>query len=723
MKKIIDETKNVRSYSPKRVAESNYKFSIPIYQRLFEWNKETIYTLLDGILVSMVKNKTEDYYVGMLTSTKIENNELVLVDGQQRFTVMTLLAITFMHSNLQSEKWRNFLLINGEARLDFESRDSDIEFLKKIASEKSFYKDVLKYTNTDVMDIPQKLSCINKKMAAGLNYIKSYLNSINEQLRRLEYGKEYSPDICNKMSSFIYEHLKFFITQLPDYETKDLNLYFERMNSAGKNLESYEILKVNMLERIHKEHPKDYKYYVKAWDVVADMDTRVFIRRSGKKEKATTFRKRCLAALEIIRNPKPIKGMFKKGDDNCVINAAFSKSDDQQEVEFGSRRNTIRAIIRRELEVKAPSDDDHRDVPFISLLTFPRFLLQVLYYFSYYKITDNECKKNVKNEEDFKVNEFFNESNLLSTFDQYLSEDQYLDFVDTMFALRVLYDFYVIRIKSNDDSYTLLMSRGLSGDFSDDDDNDDDSKIDFAKLRVFQSMLYVNSVNVTYYRWLPGLLHFVYKAISCGANKDRVAPIKLLEHLKELDNNTHIEDLNDKSDDKNLDTLSYRFIDRYWFWRLDYYLWERVVEDNNKNLNNQIAKNYRFRRNRSIEHLHPQNENNNEKWNDALKVNSFYNLAMISSSFNSTQSNDSVRIKFARIADTVNDLESLKLYDMYISANKMENRWTPTMAQKHGERMIQILIDSFPDIQENKGIREQLENIKRNNNDLMNKID
>ena len=733
MVKTIDKIKDVvKTYTPKIVAGGASVFSIPIYQRLFEWNKDTIDTLLDGILVSMLKNDNADYYVGMLTSTKIENNLLKLVDGQQRFTVMILIAITFMYRNIEPYKWREFLLFKNGPRLDFESRDSDIEFLKKIINDKTFYSEILEYASSKNKEIPKAVACINKKMAVGLYCIKSYLDSINEQLIRLEYKDKYSEDICKRMSKYIFEHLKFFITQLPDYEAKDLNLYFERMNSAGKNLESHEILKVKMLDKIHKKHRIDYKYFVKAWDTVADMDTRVFIRRSGrKKENATNFRKRCLAALNIIRSKEPVRGIFKYGDDQSVVNAAFKKDDNNADIASSTQgTKSIKSIIRGKLEEKAPSDDDHRDVPFISLLTFPSFLLQALYYYSRYHLTEEHCKahnlKSVNNPGEFKVNEFFNESNLLSTFKHYLPEDKYLDFVNKLFALRVLYDFYVIRIKNNDDSYTLLMSRGLRGDSSNDDESDDDNRIEFAKLREFESMLYVNSVNVSYYRWLPELLHYVYDEVPANtANRDSVEPNEFLNRLKKIDNSIHKNDLEDKkSNEENLDIFSYRFIDRYWFWRLDYYLWECVVDERIESLDKRIdkgtVKSFRFRRNRSIEHLHPQNESNNEKWNNKKIINSFFNLAMISQGFNSTQSNDSVRIKFARIADTINDLESIKMYDMYICANKKEDQWTPDLAKNHGERMMDILINSFPDTTDDYAeIRQKLNEIKINNSKLM----
>ena len=98
---------------------------------------------------------------------------LKLVDGQQRFTVMTLMAITFMHSNCHGDNWKKFLLLNEKLRLDFESRESDVKFLNEITVKKESYDRVLDYARLEMKAIPEGLPFINKKMAAGLYYISS----------------------------------------------------------------------------------------------------------------------------------------------------------------------------------------------------------------------------------------------------------------------------------------------------------------------------------------------------------------------------------------------------------------------------------------------------------------------------------------------------------------------------------------------------------------------
>ncbi len=168
-------------------------------------------------------------------------------------------------------------------------------------------------------------------------------------------------------------------------------------------------------------------------------------------------------------------------------------------------------------------------------------------------------------------------------------------------------------------------------------------------------------------------------------------------------------------------TLRYRQIDRYWFRALDYILWEQVVDktSSRQSFDNLLAdvkleagnveaiKAYRFRRNRSIEHLHPQNPPQDQETKEWLEDrdqkkdlvrDSFGNLAMISASFNSAQGNDSVGVKFARVQDTqlpAQTLESIKLLTMFRAA-KDETGWTTDRAKTHGEAMYKLLTAVYP---------------------------
>lgn len=76
----------------------------------------------------------------------------------------------------------------------------------------------------------------------------------------------------------------------------------------------------------------------------------------------------------------------------------------------------------------------------------------------------------------------------------------------------------------------------------------------------------------------------------------------------------------------------------------------------------------------------------------------FGNLAMISQSFNSQQSDDPVTIKFARISDQAHNhaLQSLKLYRMYLDAKGSPDGWTIDKMKSHQQKMFELLTKTFP---------------------------
>ena len=258
-------------------------------------------------------------------------------------------------------------------------------------------------------------------------------------------------------------------------------------------------------------------------------------------------------------------------------------------------------------------------------------------------------------------------------------------FYKNLYLIRLLLDRYVIRVEKEDrkNTYRLRLT--------------DEETITEDELRLiqYQSMLYVSTPA---HKWLAPYLNWL---MDLETNvREGLTASTLLDKLKEIDNNQ----IHKESDLKLVDDMVYdKGIERYWFWRLDYYLWERRKEKDENgtyrffNVKEQnVVDAYVFRANRSIEHLHPQNQTNNEKW-DEKDVNSFGNLAMISASFNSQQSNKSVEEKFGRIKKQLKskELESLKMYKMYLTAGETDSGWTTERKNMHQEEMYQILKESF----------------------------
>lgn len=603
----------MKGFTPARIAAGKQIYTIPIYQRLFEWDDEKIEQLLNDLYSAYEKDCNEPYYVGMLTSTKDGN----LVDGQQRFTVMTLIGIVLRDYD---SRWEGFLCFDNKNRLYFAARDYDNSYLKK---------------KIDRIDI-DKEHC-NKKMELGIQAMKSWLDKKNK-----------SDNFDKKsFSEYVFENTTFFVSPLPEtYQGKDLNKYFESMNSTGRNLESYEIQKIDCLRGLGTNSKLPKEDATKIWNIVSQMD-RVIIRKKSCDSKTETDKElhdRYKSALRSMAEHVDYESLNDfndyKGEDNLDSIGSIEPSDKKPE-----------------RHIRANS--------YHGMLSFSEFLLQIL--FIQLNANDN-----------ISVNDFFDVHKLLDTFKSYTKKwnsDDWAKYFFNLLKYRLLLDYYVIRIPNEEDASFNL-------EFSDDAaDNNSDKK----KLQQYQSMLYAGSSSKSFYLWLNPYLVYLNKLWE---KKIEINCLDLLNFLKEKDNI--------RNPPKTAKDLNYQTSPIYWFRRLDYYLWENNC--NSGNNQNPLIDKFRFRRGgRSIEHLHPQNEDEqNESWKEE-NIHRFGNLALISSTFNSTQSNDSVKVKFARVENQIErgQLESIKLYEMYILSEKNGKNWDGALVEQHEEKMDKILEESY----------------------------
>mgnify|MGYP002626239630 CR=1 FL=1 len=599
------------------------KYSIPLYQRLFEWDAERITQLLNDLKEQQPTGKA--YYIGMLTST----TEADLVDGQQRFTVMMLMGIAL---SKYFTPWRHFILSQTEPRLTFSARPEDQQYLVSLISSE---------------EQDETAPYENKKMKRGLECIHAYLHTQFQ-----------SDEARSTFAEYVYRYMTFFITFLPSsYRQSSLNKYFERMNSTGKNLEGHEIVKVKMLHRLAGEK----ELYTKAWNRVADMDTHLFKVRSWEHEDENGMKQRIVKALMMRNNPQIL---FR----DKLLNGL----KDSEEA-IGSGRS-IKDVTESS---KAPSKNQRAGDGTHSVMTFSDFLLQCLYYFL--KSKDLEIGD---------ITVFFNKANLVNTFEKRLIDQVdsvgIEEFFKCLVCKRILLDVYFVRILDGQGDYDYDLETPFL-----------DRSEAASTLKMFESMLYVNSSPVTYYQWFNALIDIV----------DRDVPVEtedIYQQLKSWD------DLMHPKEKLKYEDLNYKDVDRYWFWRLDFQIWlkrkELFVVGNDATARSNsirraidVADKYVFKRNRSIEHIAPQTP----LIEDTLKLedddrNSFGNLVMISSEQNSALSNSIYQEKKARVESFLEgsrsgSIESLKM----LHAFTFNTAWSLEAIKEHGETMFDLLLNSY----------------------------
>lgn len=633
---ILTQDMETSALTPQKIASSNWHFSIPIYQRLFTWSEKQIKPLLQDLLYNCIISKSEShYYVGLLT----KNDKNDLVDGQQRFIVMTLMALVMREYYLL---WEGFLMIQDRPRLTFTARKEDERFLTKLIKGCSLEEGL-----TDEHS--------NVVMAEGIATISDFMRNLNGAVNDLGLEEKDIPKKEN-FAQYVFEHLAFFIQEIPEgYTPKMMNKYFESMNSTGRNLENYEILKVDLLKKANKDNdPKKYSRLVSLWNKASDMMKTIF----GASEE------NCNKYIDFIKNKNILK----------------------QDLQWQEEPNSIMNAIADKLSLQK-SNDNKRETRFFSFLSFTDFLLQVLFI----TLTDENVR--LKLEHKINIQRFFSRHQLRETYNMY---DEYIDaekFIEDVYRYRIILDWSVIRI-DGEGNYDLLSKNS-----------------EYSKLEQYEAMLYAGTSQNTYYHWIPLVLKSVYQN---GFDAE-----SLINELKQNDNTWHpipnrIFDFREK-------------IDTYYFRRLDYYLWEMIVNDDSTEQDfskildetnlltlpiKEKIKKYKFHQYDSIEHLYPQNDNkqiDEVKWNSADNnvediKNGFGNLALISGGYNSTQNNQSLSHKFVNIADHIenNKIESIKLVIMYCCANGDMHKWTMDVAKKHGEQMFGFLKRTYQVIAETK---------------------
>ncbi len=579
---------NTYRYTPEKIVEEQLYFSIPLYQRLFSWGEEQV----KGLLFDLKNHFESDndngtpYYLGML-SCIISGNHYDLIDGQQRFTVMTLLAIVLRD---YYKEWDGFL--DEGKRLRFISRTKDNEYLAAVI-----------HRQAEVFDP-------NRKMKEGIELISDFMIS--------EFS---SDDMREAFAKSVYHRMSFFFSALPPSYANNpasLNKYFEAMNAGGKGLEQHEILKVRLIQgEENKEH------LTRIWNAVCDLNRPVI-----KRDEENLDRHKYERAIELCRNHR-----F-----NEAFNLCESSYDSEDNNEIGS-------IEAKQQDFKQSFTETGER----SLITFPEFLMMVI-----------DIYLNLSGSYTFYRNE------LLKIYDSHYIPDKQ-DFYNQLLFYRLLLDYYIVYKEGDEiaNKYDIIFKEGLSAE----------------ALKQYQSMLYVSQT--PYYNWLKPVLERLHN--EPAQNTDN-----LLLWIKEIDNSLH-------TLPKDVSEMTYdNGIDRYWFWRLDYYLWERKEDYFDSEEDRQIVDEYVFRANRSIEHLHPQHQENNDVWNDD-DIHSFGNLAMISQSFNSQQSDDPVTVKFARIMDQAHNhaLQSIKMYLMYLDAEKSPSGWKVDIKNDHQAKMYDLLVKSY----------------------------
>ncbi|GAA9023320.1 DUF262 and DUF1524 domain-containing protein [Helicobacter pylori] len=216
------------------------QFVIPIYQRVYSWEKEQCKQLWDDIVKTGGSDQIEGHFIGSILyvindKTSYSNNVLLIIDGQQRLTTITLLLTALRdHWSDKRKEIEDHYLINSD-------KDSDKKF--RLILSDSDRDTLLSLIDKD----RRKPSEPSLKIMENFKLFEEWIRKNTNQLETIFKGLE-----------------KLMIVEIALEKGKDNpQLIFESMNSTGKDLTQTDLIRNYILMGLEPEKQKIF--YKKYW--------------------------------------------------------------------------------------------------------------------------------------------------------------------------------------------------------------------------------------------------------------------------------------------------------------------------------------------------------------------------------------------------------------------------------------------------------------------------
>lgn len=625
-------------------------FQIPVYQRLYVWSDEQVRILLDDLWNAFVERRPIAYLGGILVVSRRQEGGTVeydLIDGQQRFTTLWLIALSL------GRKLRPFLAVeypgDMRPRLGFPIRP-DIE--------KAF-----------------KVSCLSGQTPSVQH------DKIDNALGIIQRFKQGRKDAeLTAFTHYVLTGVTVVMTQFP--KSMDLNKIFEVINNRGVQLQHHEILKARLLQHIRISAERDR--YAALWESCAYMDD--YVERNLRR--ITKLNVQQLFSSAAARNDDEELAWSR-----CVLEALA----DQYEGARESRSFTLNAILSGKMVKPA----ELAEAP-------PKILLsshKVRSIISFSMLLQHALRIWLHEQDEPDIPRI-NDKDLLSLFDAHFLKPscagaKVKTFIALLWEIRYCFDKHVIKwVEAEGEEHHLINDlnkrkrKSESGKLSTSLIREESSDHEIALL---QSMLY-HSQQITTHYWLTPLLAFI--------RANRTGRASYLRYLKHLDN--HL--LCSREDARPLIERSHDFLNEpfatsslinpatyftqalglkfphYWFYKLEFVLWST----NAAGLSPQELSQFRMTAKNSIEHISPQTAQavDRHRVSDET-LDTFGNLALVSRGINSEYGNKPFDEKRAHFLNHNRErIDSLKMKLIY-----SQKRWGDAQSAQHQQHIIDVFTE------------------------------
>ena len=608
-------------------------YAIPLYQRNFAWTYDEIEQLLNDVADAFQENR-DNYYIGTLVVNK-ENDIFKIIDGQQRTTALNLIALALKHEF-------GFDLLKA-VNLTFPARKKSNENIQKLFTKEKISEDD------------------ENELTRGYGHAKDALKKVLEE-RHL-----------NPQSFVDYLFDKVIIFRSILSEDLDLNLYFERFNSRGEQLEAHEILKAQMMAKFGTDQEMAQKF-ARIWDACAEFDKPVSSQFKMRRKRADNFQER-----------ERIFGWH-------FSNYSFHNIYDDIDFYQNERRKLSDILGKKINEKNIEVEKDFGD--YTQVIDFPTFLLHVL------AIWEGKDTSEIQ----------LDDKKLLTLFDiKNKNKTWIIEFSEFLLKIKHIFDNYIVRYSNMDSSSRnkdeWFLQKGTYYEYQPNGKAKEHyiveerfTKNTFSDLEINKNIILLQSMFAVTFtanrdsRWLYEILQFLYRHI------EELNDQKFGDYFKKFLEKMAVTYAEERLFTEDRRIKKYGAIPVYAFNFVDYVLWKNraELEKEYKDIN---FDNFKFAYRRSIEHWYPQNPNGHdgESKLSAEFLHSFGNLCIITDSQNSRFGNSYPEAKLKQWEEEgIFPRQSLKL-QMMAAITKKNDKWgicEIKSMEKEVERYVHDFCDS-----------------------------
>ena len=234
------------SYLMKFLDGSQKRFIIPVYQRNYDWKKENCKQLFDD-LVSVIKEGKDTHFFGSIVSYAHSRDEVVLIDGQQRITTVSLILIAILNA------LKKGVLSTDDNTLSLRIEDFLVDKYDKTERKvrlKPFRDDCKAF---DLLIYGEEKNYIPESKVT-INYRYFYDRIVN--LRELTVDELFQAVKC----------LEIIDIELEPQHGDNPQLIFESLNSTGLDLSESD--KIRNFVLMNLEPAVQESYYDKYWNKI-----------------------------------------------------------------------------------------------------------------------------------------------------------------------------------------------------------------------------------------------------------------------------------------------------------------------------------------------------------------------------------------------------------------------------------------------------------------------